>query len=304
MHTRRHGKSKGFILPQPSNYSTKIKATGQADNNEKDTAIGSFLFIGLTLFFCIELTFILVKNRPFHLFWIACILCSILTGYFVKKIPANNANKTRQRAFIFIMAVSALFLANRHVPISSASISIRPISETTEFILRQFLSNHADTFRKIYKAPSQQTQTIHFRLPNVIQKQSKLLRLYFGRHPDSYDIMKISFGTLVLWQPIALTSYTGNNILKIAGTEKTLNHFDLINNSVVHLASINRSRPILNISTDEAKIRKDMTSERVYAVKLLWFFLYTGSSWLIIWGPTLRWLKIPGISALRGYLTQ
>jgi len=269
-------------LPQSGNYSTSMKRIRQAKNNESNSSLGILVFVGLTIFFCIELTLILTKGRPFHLFWIACLLISVLTVFFAEKFSFNIAKKIRQRIFMLIVVGSALFIEHHQVPISSVSLSIYPVTRTTEFILRQFIPNHDGMLTKIYAAPTLQKQTIEFRLPNALRQQRKNLRLYLGRHPGSYDIVQLSFGTLMLWQPIALINYTGDKMLKIAGTERTLNHFTLIENNIVRLASINRSRPMLTISADEKQIRVDIPTKRIYIIKLFWFFLCMGSSALII----------------------
>ncbi len=270
-------------MPHPSKCSTAMKTTRHTKIKKRNISPGAFLFIGLTIFFCIELTLILTKGRPFHLFLIGCLLVSGLTRYLVGKFSFAGTKKIRQGAFIFIVVCSAIFIGTCRIPISTISITMRPIPETTVFTLRQFPHDHGDAFTQIYKAPNLNMQTVDFRLPYALRKQSKLLRLYFGNHHGSYDIAEISFGTQVLWQPVALTAYTGSSILQIADTEKTLNHFSATKSNRVRLASINHSRPMLDIHTDEKQIRRDIPAGRSLTIKLIWFLLYAGSSGFILW---------------------
>ncbi len=301
MPPKQHGKSEEFILQQPTNNSKTINRRKKAGNKKENLSIGAFLLVGLTCFFCMELIFVLTTKRPFHILWVTCLLTSVLTVFFAEKFPPDIAKKIRLTILTLIISWCGLFIAYYQIPISSFSLTIYPVTKTTEFILRQFIPNNDDILTKIYGAPTLQKQIIEFRLPNEIRKQSKNLRLYLGRHPGSYDIIKLSFGTMILWQPIALINYTGKNIYNIAGTEKTLNHLDFMNNNKIRLTSMNRSRPMLNIRADEFHIRQDITARRKYAVKLFWFFLCAGSSTLIIkyrtpsrikrWGKKTIWTE-------------
>jgi hypothetical protein len=270
-----------------------MKTTRQAENNGVDLFIGALLFIGLTFFFCIELTLILTKERPFHLLWIACLLTSALTGYFLaNKFSVDVANKIRRGGFGLIIAGSAMYLQYNHLPLSIASVTLGRTTCASSLLLRQFLPYHQEKTTKAYVAPQLHAQTINFKLPNIIRERNRPFKVYFGRDQNSYDIQKISFGTQVLWLPIPLATYRGAKILQIAGTEKTINKLELVDNTL-KLASKIHSRPTLNIISNKNFIYQNITARQIYTVKLLWLFLCAGSSGIILWSLKPNRLKRP-----------
>lgn len=291
-------------MRRPDSIQTPI-VTDEIRPAEKKAAdgIGSSLLIGLTTFFGVELALILTRQRPFHRFWLACLLASALCCYLASTFSPAIRKKIRRGVFVSILVSAALFLWHNRLPVTSVSVTLRSMAGPTDFLLRQFFPGRRDRFKTVYGAPSREAVAIAFSLPAAVRGHRRALEIYFGRAPKSYDILKISFGTRVLGRPIPLATFRGADMLQVAGTPKTVNRFTLIGGAA-RLASKGHVRPTLNIASDENFIRRNIPASRVYVVKLLWFLLCAGFAGLIIWHHKLTWLKIPRKEALIAYLTR
>lgn len=267
--------------------------------------LGSYLLIVLTAFFCGELLMFLWRDWPFHIFLALCLLVSGLTGFFASgKLPENLAKRVQCWVWVLILISSAVFTLHNRLPISTVSVTLRRLAEPTDFVLRQRFSSHRkDQLRMKPVEPSRHPVTINLKLPVALRNKSAPLEIYFGQAPNSFDILRISYGTRVLFQPVALHTFSGKSLLHIAGTTNALNSFAMVD-GMARLSSKGRSRPMLHVVSDEDYIRRNTPDYRVYAIKLLWFLLDTVMSALILRNRRMDWLKIPRSQAVMRYLTQ
>lgn len=276
----------------------------QAAEKNFSLTIGSYLFIALTAFFCWELLMLLLRDRPFHIFLAICLLVSGLTGFFTSvKLPEILAKKVQRWVWLLILVASAVFTLHNQLPVSTVSVTLRSLAGPTDFVLRQHSSHRKDRVRIEHVGPSRHPVTIKLKLPVALRNKSAPLEIYFGRAPNSFDILRISYGTRVLFQPVSLHIFSGKALLHIAGTTPALNSLTMVD-GIARLSSKGRSRPMLHVGSDEAYIRRSTQGYRIYAIKLLWFLLDTVISALIIRHCRMDWLKIPHKQAVMRYLTQ
>lgn len=293
-------------MPPAANFQISNAAgeIPQAGRKDPEFVVGAFLFIALTIFFFIELILTLTSQRPFHRFWIVCILASALIGCCAtRKFSPAVGEKIRRGLFVLIVVAAALFIQYSHLPITVVSMTLRSVAGPTDFSLWQFLPDRKERSRTTCTAPSRHAVSIDFRLPAAMRGHRRALKIYFGRAPKSYDILKISFGTQVLGLPVPLASFHGASLLQVAGTPKTANRFELVDGAA-RLASRGYIRPLLKIVSDESFIRRNMPGSRTFLVKLLWFLLCTGISALVIWYHKITWVKVPHARTVMRYLIQ
>ena len=277
----------------------------QAASGNLCFTIGSYLLITLTAFFCGELILSLMRNRPFHIFLILCLLSGGLTGFFVpRKFSAGFSKKILRTVWVVIIITSAVFTLHNRLPISMVSITLRRAPDSANFSLRQSIESPRKTFMiEEPVSPGQGPVTIHLNLPVAIRNTCGPLTIYFGRAPNSYDILRISYDTQVLFEPLPLHTFSGKALLRIAKTTKALNSLDMVDGAA-RLSSKGHSRPMLDLMSDKDYIRSNTPTHRILVIKLLWFFLYTVMPALIIRYGRKNWSSIPYAQAVMRYFTQ
>jgi len=278
-------------LPQPD----KPRCPKAARDNRKTGAenvafvVAVVLFIGLTFFFFAELLFILSSQRPFHRFLIACLLTSVFAGCYVpRKFSQIVGGKILCGVFILIIVGSAVFILHNRLPLTGISLTLRSVAGPSDFLLWQCVDNRGYPPIKVHRGASRHPVSIDFRLPSAIRGRSKPFKINLGRASQFYDVLNISFDTRVLLWPIALVNYRGADILKRVGVTKNVNRFEVADGAV-RFTNMGHGRPPLELimASDENDVRRNTTNRRIYEIKLLWFFLYTGMSSMVIWHT--RW---------------
>jgi hypothetical protein len=279
--------------------SGKIPANDRADRLRYTTGASLLITAGLGFYgFFLSAAIHHSNYLALALLLPAVLLAGVYAGRKLRIM--RGVRNARIILFLLVTAFSGLFAAAMKVPVNVIAIKAGAAVASTQVLMEVPVHYRRRDRLSEFMARGAAQSSLTFFLHRPIRRRKPPFKITVAgqRH---IDIARLSFGSSILFGWLPLAQFQGDDLPQVAGAS-SYNTVLRQTEQAARFAVTRGSKPRFHIVSDEALVKNHTPRRRVYAIKLIWFLVYTGIAALTIWpGAVARFLS-PALGTLVGYL--